>query len=528
MSSPSPLAAVQHRALALRQAGDLAGARLLLTDTVESASPPYSPDHPEMLGAAHLLARLHREAGDPSSARRVLEEALAAGERCRPDADPLMLALAFELATLADELGNRHEARRNFRRLVTAGPDVLGTDHPAVREARAYLDDAGPSPADGPSMPGPVLPGYRAFGSITAPVADERLAEEPVRPGTSPAPDGSPDDNGHLVPHWPPVGSAPGSSEARQQGWPQGLGSPLGSIGAGPAPGASGPDPVPEPGPARCGDGRVAADAAPSDAAPSTDAHTDPASRPSPTGRGTATNGLPEGAPPHLGEPAPRPGSVRRPGPGPRPGPRPRPGPPPRLDPHATSAPRPELDPHATPAPHPEYDPTHGYAGGPSIVRPASETSSAYPGRRPERHGRNRTAVVALVAASVVAAAAVAGAGAVVLLRNTPTPPLVSSTPETSTAGPPSAAPPTDLRLRDDSTSITLTWTDPSGGTVPFVVAAGRAGQQLSPQDSVDPGRTSYTINGLSSRLDYCFTVLAVYSTDSFATSGQVCTDREG
>jgi hypothetical protein len=45
---------------------------------------------------------------------------------------------------------------------------------------------------------------------------------------------------------------------------------------------------------------------------------------------------------------------------------------------------------------------------------------------------------------------------------------------------------------------------------------------------TVDPGQTSYTVNGLNSRVDYCFTVLAVYSTNSFATSGQVCTEREG
>lgn len=480
-----------------------------------------------MLGAAHLLARLHREAGDPSAARRVLEEALAAGERRRPDADPLMLALAFELATLAEELGNRHEARRNFRRLVTAGLDVLGTDHPAVREARAYLDDAGTSPARETSMRPPVLPGHPTSGSVAAPVADGRLTEELFPPGTSPAQDDSPDDSGHPVPHWPPVGSAHGthgthgSSGSHHQAWPQGLGCLSGSIGARPVPEASGADPVPEPGTAQGGDRRAAADAVLADTPPSTDARVDPASRPSPTGRGAATSGLPQASSPHLGEPALRPGSARQPGLAPRTGSDRRPGPGPRPGAH------PELDPHATPAPHPEYDPVRTFAGAPSIARPPGGTSSADPGRRPTPRDRNRTAVIAVVAAAGVAAA-VAGAGAVVLLRNAPTAPLVSPTPGTSTAGPPSEAPPTDLRLRDDSTSITLTWTDPSGGTVPFVVAAGRAGQQLSPQDSVDPGRTSYTINGLSSRLDYCFTVLAVYSTDSFATSGQVCTDREG
>lgn len=59
------------------------------------------------------------------------------------------------------------------------------------------------------------------------------------------------------------------------------------------------------------------------------------------------------------------------------------------------------------------------------------------------------------------------------------------------------------------------------------MVAGGRAGLALGVMATVEPGRTSHTVNGLSSRVDYCFTVLAVYSTDSFATSSQVCTNRE-
>nr|QLJ96234.1 fibronectin type III domain-containing protein [Micromonospora carbonacea] len=100
-------------------------------------------------------------------------------------------------------------------------------------------------------------------------------------------------------------------------------------------------------------------------------------------------------------------------------------------------------------------------------------------------------------------------------------PPAASATP--TVGGPP----PGDLKLRDDSSTITLTWTDPSAGAVPFMVAGGRAGQKLGVMATVDPGQTSYTVNGLNARVDYCFTVLAVYSTDAFATSGQVCTQRE-
>ncbi|MER6592547.1 tetratricopeptide repeat protein, partial [Micromonospora purpureochromogenes] len=139
MSQPSPLVAAQQRALALRSAGDLPAARRLLADTIASVRPAYGEDHPEVLGTAHLLARMHREADDPTAARRVLEEAYAAGERRWTGTEPLMLAISFDLGSVAEELGNRHEARRNYTRVATAGPAVLGEHHPAVRAARQYL-----------------------------------------------------------------------------------------------------------------------------------------------------------------------------------------------------------------------------------------------------------------------------------------------------------------------------------------------------------------------------------------------------
>ncbi|PYC76131.1 hypothetical protein C7C45_01130 [Micromonospora arborensis] len=143
--------------------------------------------------------------------------------------------------------------------------------------------------------------------------------------------------------------------------------------------------------------------------------------------------------------------------------------------------------------------------------------------------GRSRATLIGAVVAAGVAVVAVAGLGAVVLTRDDPPPSGAAPTAAGPTAAGPTAAgpPPGDLKLRDDLTTITLTWTDPSGGAVPFMVAAGRAGQPLGVMATVDPGKTSYTVNGLNSRVDHCFTVLAVYSTDTFATSAQVCTARE-
>ncbi|WP_433351103.1 fibronectin type III domain-containing protein [Micromonospora sp. CA-111912] len=141
-----------------------------------------------------------------------------------------------------------------------------------------------------------------------------------------------------------------------------------------------------------------------------------------------------------------------------------------------------------------------------------------------ERTGRRRTVVLVAVVA-LVALAIVVGVAVLMFGRDEAPPP--GATPASASAGPKvSGPPPGDLKLRDDSSTISLTWTDPSSGAVPFMVAGGRTGQKLGVLATVDPGQTSYTVNGLNSRVDYCFTVLAVYSTDTFATSGQVCTAR--
>lgn len=152
----------------------------------------------------------------------------------------------------------------------------------------------------------------------------------------------------------------------------------------------------------------------------------------------------------------------------------------------------------------------------------------AYPGaeEEPEPRGRNRAMVAVAVGAAVFAVTAAVGVAAVVLNRDAapePAPPPATGGVRPKVSGPP----PGELKLRDGSTTITVTWTDPSDGGVPFVVAGGRAGKKLGVMATVDAGTTTYTVNGLSPRLDYCFTVLAVYSTDTYATSGQVCTDRE-
>jgi hypothetical protein len=153
------------------------------------------------------------------------------------------------------------------------------------------------------------------------------------------------------------------------------------------------------------------------------------------------------------------------------------------------------------------------------------------PAPAPVSRGRGATIAAGIAAAAAVLAAIVV---VVVTLLDRPAAPPAdrNAGPNSGQSAGPSTGPneggskPTQLTLRDDGTAITITWVDPSGGAVSFIVAGAGRGQQLGPMGTVGPGKTSHTINGLDAHIDYCFTVVAVYSTDVVATSEQVCTNR--
>jgi hypothetical protein len=89
-------------------------------------------------------------------------------------------------------------------------------------------------------------------------------------------------------------------------------------------------------------------------------------------------------------------------------------------------------------------------------------------------------------------------------------------------AGPP----PTDVRLRDNGGTVEVSWQDPTEGTVSFVVMGGRTGEQLRVMARLGPGETKHRLDGLNARLDYCFAVVALYSTDKVSSSAPSCTSR--
>jgi hypothetical protein len=106
------------------------------------------------------------------------------------------------------------------------------------------------------------------------------------------------------------------------------------------------------------------------------------------------------------------------------------------------------------------------------------------------------------------------GQGAITVTAN-PTP-----------TAPPASPAPTSVTIVDGGGTVTLTWTDPSDGRVPFVVSGARQGNALAALASVPAGQTTITIYGLNENYDYCFTVAAVWSSTMVQESIRTCTSR--
>lgn len=145
---------------------------------------------------------------------------------------------------------------------------------------------------------------------------------------------------------------------------------------------------------------------------------------------------------------------------------------------------------------------------------------SAVEGRR---RGMALFAVVAATLAAVVAVAAL-----VFVLADRARQPAATVSAGPSGAGVPTldGLPPGSVRLDDQEDGVEVSWSDPAQGRAPFIVTMARPGEQLKPVSQVGPGQTSFRMSGLNENLDYCFVVVAVYATDRFASSEQVCTRR--
>jgi hypothetical protein len=144
---------------------------------------------------------------------------------------------------------------------------------------------------------------------------------------------------------------------------------------------------------------------------------------------------------------------------------------------------------------------------------------AAYPGRgRGGGRGRGSAVFAAIVAGLAVVIAVVALV--VVLAARKGDDGGVTDVP---TLG---GRPPTDVRLRDVGSVIELSWRDPTDGTVSFVVMGGHPEEQLRAMGRLGPAQTRLRLQGLNAKLDYCFTVVAVYAADKVSPSPQTCTSR--
>ncbi|MDP9792312.1 tetratricopeptide (TPR) repeat protein [Catenuloplanes nepalensis] len=468
----APLTAAVNRARAAQAAGDLVNGRAMLEEVLEDARRALGKSHDEVLDAALVLGELHAQADDPAAARRALESAYADGQLRLGDEDVRMLTLSAAIGAAAEELGNRHEAKRAYLRVARLGPGTVGPDHPMIARARAYLGDAAPP-----------LPQNQATGVRAEPPTTQLGATPPVPPESPTMP---------LHRATPPVTPEP----------------PTTQLGATPLV-------TPEPPTTRLGATPVVQPALP-----------DPPTMPMHQ----------SSAPPYQqsGPPFQSPHQSSAP-------PYQQSGPPYQqsVPPFQQSGP-PAQQSSAPPyqQPYPQYPPaTQQQYPGPPVHQQSGPPlqQQGYPvppqhfdsGARPRRN-RGLTISVAVAAIAAVIAAVVS---VTVLISTRDDDGTAGTTPATTTApnGPQvEGRPPADVVLTDDGEAIELTWTDPTSGTVSFIVAGGRAGEELKPMANLPPGRVRYEINGLNPDLDYCFTVVAVYGTDAsqVAASEQRCTAR--
>jgi hypothetical protein len=165
-------------------------------------------------------------------------------------------------------------------------------------------------------------------------------------------------------------------------------------------------------------------------------------------------------------------------------------------------------------------------------------TTAPFPGTRrfadrdvPAPSGGRRGGLVAvLVGVTLIAVAS----AALLMLRSKSEPvaappddPLASVSPTLITAGTTGA--PADLKIETDrGTSVTLTWTDPTGGTATFVAIQRPANGEKAITQAIGPGGApkTATFTGLNRDRNYCFAVTVVYSVSNVASTPDVCTKR--
>jgi hypothetical protein len=103
-------------------------------------------------------------------------------------------------------------------------------------------------------------------------------------------------------------------------------------------------------------------------------------------------------------------------------------------------------------------------------------------------------------------------------------PPAPKPTLATAAAGPPGS--PQQVTLRDNHTSVTLTWDYPAGSKSQVVISGGRTGQPATEFQRLPAGAADFQVYSLNEQLNYCFTVALRSTTGKLTASAPVCTAR--
>jgi hypothetical protein len=162
------------------------------------------------------------------------------------------------------------------------------------------------------------------------------------------------------------------------------------------------------------------------------------------------------------------------------------------------------------------------------VEAPMPSAPVSVPLLRPRRRAWR---VVAGVAGGLGTLAVLGGAVAAVLSGTTsPVPTRAAAAPARSQVAPaPSTetrGAPRDVALKDDGTSITVTWSDPTGGTGAVLVSVAKAGQPTGPVRTLPPGTRVDVLTGLDPTADYCVVLAVAYADDVATPATRVCTQR--
>ena len=458
---------------------------------------------PSPLAAAQHHAQALAATGDLAGARLTLQQALDGGRAAFGDDDPAVLATAHQLAVVHQQADDPSAARRVLEEAFAAGQWKLGDADPlmlaisfdigVVAEELGNRHEArrafGRVAAVGPPVLGEdhwAVLRARAYLGEDPPTVRLELPVPPVQPSPRPEPAPVPPS---PPPPAPPVPPMPRQQSAPPAAWPDRSVRRDDSGPAGAPPDRARPEPI---GQQQGQWERTRPEHAPPEHAWQHQARQaqdrEPSLSPLRQDRGRPDQGRQDQARPDQGRPNQGWPDHGRPDQGPQ-------------DPG-----RQDLVVRPEHAPVPRF--------GPAPLVADERPLPAYPRRGGTGRGPAVFAAIAAALAAVIAVVAL-----IVVLANRD-----GAGADVPTLG--GGRPPSDVRLRDTGATMRVTWSDPTDGTVSFMVTGAHSGEPLTLMGRVGPGQTQLTLNGLNAELDYCFAVVAVYGEGKLNTSPTTCTAR--